>query len=715
MTRLDQETYYRKKADAVLFGEAGAAESRPLLDVDDGLAKCFVKLLILMKTKIRPVNERALLRSSDPVAYLAQTQGVRFRYAVLPPQWYRNDLGPFVAFSNDGSQRPFVLRPLSAGGYELVDPVASTAVKVTKAVADGLSDQGLFIYEGVAGGRFPLLGTLSRAVFGARTDLVWFVLFSIVASLATMAVPVGANAITSMLTTSDSGGAIQYITLLLLCVVFAGLLVNIVVNRLRVRVQIRFQSTFFMALWDKLLGLPSGSIRSRVGELSGMMMGVLGALSSMSGSACIIVVYVVQCVAAGALMGAYAGSLIGFVNTVLAVYVLGVAVFIALRYRTVKKVRNLDIELTKLRQEMLNAIDPIKMSAAEELFYYRHTLLYSEELQCSLKKKQYEKTTALLATLLPSVGLLVVFVAIGMGSDIDLASFVAFNSAFSLFATYTASLCSEISTLFDNIPYITQLRDLLSQESEIVPEAEDAGVISGSIELSHVSFRYSEELPLVLDDLSLSIKPGEYVGVVGTSGCGKSTLLRLMLGFEIPESGSVYYDNYDLNECDKRALRRQFGVVLQDSVLTFGSIKNNIAIGGGDLEDVKRAAQAAGIAQDIEDMPMKYETVVTNESETVSGGQKQRIVIARALMNEPRVLFLDEATSALDNVAQEHVQRSLDALNVTRIVVAHRLSTIQNCDRIIVMDHGSIAEQGTFDELMELDGLFAQIARRNMA
>ncbi len=233
--------------------------------------------------------------------------------------------------------------------------------------------------------------------------------------------------------------------------------------------------------------------------------------------------------------------------------------------------------------------------------------------------------------------------------------------------------------------------------------------------MNHVAFRYNEKMPYLFKDLSFKIKSGEYVAFVGKSGSGKSTIMRLLLGFEIPERGSVIFGKHDLSQIDVRSFRKTtVGVVLQSAGLISGSILDNITIGSpkATLDDAWRAAEIAGIAEDIRNMPMGMHTMISEGTGGISGGQKQRIIIARSVCSKRKVLMLDEATSALDNITQRAVSESLAQLDCTRIVVAHRLSTVKNCDRIMVVDDGAIAEEGTYDELIAKNGLFAELVRR---
>ena len=255
---------------------------------------------------------------------------------------------------------------------------------------------------------------------------------------------------------------------------------------------------------------------------------------------------------------------------------------------------------------------------------------------------------------------------------------------------------------------------LLFAEPEKQTGREAVTGITGSLELSHVTFRYDKEGRKVLDDLSLKVPARQYVAIVGKTGCGKSTLLKLLLGFETPEQGDIFYDRKSIRTLDLVSLRRCIGTVLQEGDLFSGSIFENITISAPSLtlEDAWAAAEIADIADDIRAMPMGMSTMLSEGAGGISGGQRQRIMIARAVAPKPKLLLLDEATSALDNITQKQVSEALDKMRCTRIVIAHRLSTIRNCDRILVMDGGKIAEDGTYDELIAKNGLFAELLER---
>ena len=294
------------------------------------------------------------------------------------------------------------------------------------------------------------------------------------------------------------------------------------------------------------------------------------------------------------------------------------------------------------------------------------------------------------------------------------SEYIAFNTAFGAVTGAFASLTGVALSVARIKPILEMSEPILKTEPESSENRKMVTKLNGNIELSNVYFRYTENMPYVVDGMSLKIRAGEYIAIVGTTGCGKSTLVRLLLGFETPERGAVYYDGQDISKLDLRSLRRRIGVVTQDGSLFQGDIYSNIVISAPQLtmDEAWEAAELAGIADDIRAMPMKMQTVISEGQGGISGGQKQRLMIARAVAPKPKVLIFDEATSALDNKTQKKVSEALDQLKCTRIVIAHRLSTIKNCDRILVLEKGKILEDGTYDELIEKNGFFAELVAR---
>jgi ATP-binding cassette subfamily C protein len=318
----------------------------------------------------------------------------------------------------------------------------------------------------------------------------------------------------------------------------------------------------------------------------------------------------------------------------------------------------------------------------------------------------------------PLVFLLVFFTKeVNMETPLQAGAFIAFSTAFGSLSQGMMSTIQAIIQINAIKPMYEMSKPILNTLSEYDEMKANPGKLQGKIRVSHLNFKYSEEGPLVLHDVSMDIKAGEYVALVGSSGSGKSTLFRMLLGFEKPESGQVYYDDMDIGLVNVKEVRRQLGVVLQNGQLMSGDIFTNI-IGSNtklNMEDAWRAAEMAGLTDDIRQMPMGMHTVISEGAGTLSGGQKQRILIARAIVHNPRILYFDEATSALDNKTQSRVSNSLSKLDCTRVVIAQRLSTVVNCDRIIVMDKGRIVEMGGYQELINKDGIFASLAKRQLA
>jgi len=317
----------------------------------------------------------------------------------------------------------------------------------------------------------------------------------------------------------------------------------------------------------------------------------------------------------------------------------------------------------------------------------------------------------------PTISVLTLVVGLGYlhGAPVNPGSFLAFSVAMTQVTVGVIAVGGGLSMVVLCIPYLELLEPVLSEAPEVDEARAAPGELRGSIELSHIRLRYSPDGPVVLDDLSLSVRPGQFVALVGPSGAGKSSLLRLLLGFESPESGTVSYDGKDLASLDTAAVRRQVGTVLQSAQVVPGTVYSNIAGSTAmSREAAWAAAGAAGLADDIKAMPMGMDTVVSEGASTLSGGQRQRLLIARALGHNPRILLFDEATSALDNVTQATVAQSVADLQITRVVIAHRLSTIQDADVIHVLSAGRVVQSGTYASLSSVEGPFAELAARQL-
>ena len=350
---------------------------------------------------------------------------------------------------------------------------------------------------------------------------------------------------------------------------------------------------------------------------------------------------------------------------------------------------------------------------AEMRAFARWAQLFARNAALEYDPPNFIKLSGVISMAISLIGTIVLYY-MAVKTGVQPNEYYGFSAAYGeLMGAFTA--LSGIAVSVASIkPVLEMAEPILKAEPEVNADKKVLTDVMGGIELNRVSFRYEDDAPWVLENLSLKIRAGEYVAIVGRTGCGKSTLVRLLLGFEKPQRGAIYYDGHDLNSIDPRSLRKKMGVVTQNGQLFHGDIFANITISAPQLtlEEAWAAAEIAGIADDIREMPMGMQTMISEGQGGISGGQKQRLMIARAVAPKPKILIFDEATSALDNVTQKQVSEALDALKCTRIVIAHRLSTIRNCDRILFMDGGRIAEQGTYEQLIAKHGKFAELVAR---
>ena len=372
-----------------------------------------------------------------------------------------------------------------------------------------------------------------------------------------------------------------------------------------------------------------------------------------------------------------------------------------------------NVKESGLTYALISGVQKIKLAGAEKRAFAKWADTYSKGAALTYNPPMFIKINSTIQTAITLAGTIVIYYTAVM-SRVSPAEYLAFNAAYGMLMGAFTSMAGTVLQVAQIKPVLEMAEPFLKAEPEISDGREILTRLSGAIELNNVYFRYNEDMPYVVDGLSLKIRQGEYVAIVGKTGCGKSTLVRLLLGFEKPEKGAIYYDGKDINKVDLRSLRRRIGTVTQDGGLFQGDIYSNIVISAPHLtlDDAWKAAEMAGIADDIRAMPMGMQTLISEGQGGISGGQKQRIMIARAIAPNPKILIFDEATSALDNKTQRQVAEALDSLKCTRIVIAHRLSTIKNCDRILVLNEGKILEEGTYEQLIDKNGYFAQLVER---
>lgn len=403
---------------------------------------------------------------------------------------------------------------------------------------------------------------------------------------------------------------------------------------------------------------------------------------------------------------------------VLGLGLLHVALFLGTR-RKVREItaRSLDVQARASSRlvDIVTGMETLKSMGAEPLAVDRWSDAFIDEVNVSIEKGRLQAWTDALRQTLQIGGplaILLLGVRLVLSGELSLGTMLALNALAFGFLAPLVQLLATAFQLQELRGHIARIDDILQEPVEQVEQsAQTAATLSGQISLARVGFAYAENEPPVLSDISFRVKPGEKVAIVGPSGAGKSTLARLMIGLYRPVSGGVFYDGDDLSALDLPSLRRQIGVVCQGAHVFGMTIRANIALANPDAtpEEVAEAARLAEIHDDIAAMPMGYETILSDGAGTLSGGQRQRLAIARALLHQPAILVLDEATSELDTVSERRIMQRLTDMRCTRIVVAHRLSTVVDADLIVVLDRGRIVETGRHADLLAHGGLYARL------
>jgi len=665
-----------------------------------------------------PGQAETLDQLKEPLEAIARASQLRLRRVLLRGRWWQRDSGPLVAYFCE-TQQPVAVLP-QAGGYQLFNPPENTVQTVTAENAATLSPTAYMLYRPLP--KEVNAWTLLKFVFrGQHWDWGLIGLSGIAATLLGMLMPQAASVLVDQIIPYGEGALLTQIGLGLLAAALGATSFQLVQAIATLRVETTSEADLQAAVWDRLLKLRPNFLRQyATGDLNSRVSSINAIRRKVSGSA-------IQGIFAGAFsllnLGLMAYYSLPLAAIALLVALLVMAVTLASGLVLVRKYRpllELQGQLYGLVVQLINGVAKLRIAGAEARAFATWGQRYSQQLRLTLSTQQLEDAVDVFNAMLPILSTLVLFwlASLWVGAadtGLTTGQFIAFTVAYGIFIAGVTNLSNTLVELLDVVPLWQRSHPILQAQPEIDLTKSDPGPLVGSVQLDRVSFRYRDDGPLILDHLSLTANSGEFIALVGPSGSGKSTVIRLLLGFEAPQSGSLYYDGQDLMGLDLVAVRRQLGVVLQTSRLGAGSVFDNIA-GGAliALEEAWQAAEQAGLADDIRAMPMQMHTVVSEGGSNLSGGQRQRLLIARALARQPKLMLMDEATSALDNRTQAIVTESLDRLNVTRIVIAHRLSTIRNADRIYVLEAGRVVQQGSFAELADQPGLFAQLIQRQM-
>ena len=648
------------------------------------------------------------------IEFAMRPNGMMYRDVHLEEGWQNDAFGAMLGFMKD-TQTPVALIPGMLGGYYFKNPMTGKRMRVTRKTAKLFAPDALSFYLPLPMKKLGIRDLLLYMKKNITTgDLVLIIAATLAMVLIGMIEPKVYSLVTGSVMKSKRLNLLTGLAVFLVCAAFANQMITVVRDLLMERINTKTSQAVEASVMMRILMLPvsffrkysSGELSSRAGSVNSLCTMIISSILSVGLSSLMSLLYVTQ-------IFSYAPELV-----VPSLLIILATVFISvlsslLQIRISREKMQLQAKESGMSYAMLNGVQKIRLSGSEKRAFARWGRIYAQSAALEYNPPTFLKLNQVIVTAISLIGnVLMYYLAIRSGVSNN--DYYAFSAAYArVMGAFTA--LAGIAISIAAIPPVLEMAEpILSAEPEVAEGKDALKGVTGSVEMSHISFRYDPDSPYVIEDLSLRIRAGEYVAIVGRTGCGKSTLVRLLLGFEKPEKGAIFFDRHDLNNIDPRTLRKQIGVVIQNGQLFQGDIFSNITISAPQLtlDQAWEAAEIAGIADDIRAMPMGMQTLISEGQGGVSGGQKQRLMIARAVAPKPRMLIFDEATSALDNKTQKQVSESLDKLKCTRIVIAHRLSTIRNCDRILVMDAGKIIEEGTYQELIDRNGAFADLVAR---
>lgn len=718
----DEQIKQRKTNDSDVFTDAfiniagavmGSRVSAALNDERQQTKNAFDEILRFYHVKPQEIPDDIKDRN-EQLEYLLRPHGIMRRTVTLSKGWYKDAIGAMLGIrKSDGMV--VALIPAGFSGYRYTDMETGRYEKINGKNQELFEEEAIAFYKplplkklGIPDLMRYILGTLSFADFAAAGAL------TLAATFIGMLAPKLNNLLFSRVIEDGSTQILFAITVFMVCAAISALMINSVKSLIMARINTKMSISVQAATISRVMSLPAGFFKNHSsGELSARAQ-YMNSLCDMLVSAGLAagltsvfsLIYISQ-------IFVYAPSLVlpSLIITLVTV-VFSIASAFA-QMKVSKKEMELSSKERGMSYALISGVQKIKLSGAEKRAFARWGNLYAEEARLAYDPPMFLKINGVISSAISLGGTIVLYWS-AAASKVSVADYYAFNTAYGMVSGAFMSLAELALTMAQIKPVMDMVKPILEAVPEISEGKQVITRLSGGIELDNVSFRYNENMPLVIDDLSLKIRPGQYVAIVGATGCGKSTLMRLMMGFESPQKGAVYVDGKDIAAVDLKSLRHNIGVVMQDGKLFTGDIFSNIIISAPwlTMDEAWHAAELSGIAEDIRRMPMGMHTIISEGSGGISGGQRQRLMIARAIAPKPKVLMFDEATSALDNLTQKTVSESLNSLECTRIVIAHRLSTIRQCDRIVVLDQGKIIEDGTYDELMENGGFFAELVAR---
>ena len=652
--------------------------------------------------------------AEEQMDYCLRPYGLMRRNVELTEGWYRDAYGPILAFTKESGQSVALL-PGTVHGYAYRDPNSGEKVRLDAKTAALFDAEAVCFYRPLPQKKLgipDLLLYMKNCV--SFSDVILIAAAALAVTLVGLLMPRITRALTGPVLSAGRPNALIGVAVCMICVSLSSQLItgvrSLVQSRLDTKTSLGVQASMMM----RLLSLPAGFFRkyspgelksgsTSVNQLCSMMMNMVMSTGLTSLTSLLYITQIFH----------FAPALV-IPSLIIVALSVGFSIVTTLtQIRISRRRMEQGAKEAGLSYSLITGVQKIKLSGAEKRVFAKWLNLYAEGAELAFNPPAFIKINSVISTGISLISNIVLYY-LSVRTGIGPSNYFAFTAAYGMLMGAFMSMSSIALSAARIQPILEMAEPFLKTEPETSERKEIVTRVSGSIELDHVFFRYDESSPYILEDLSLKIRPREYIAIVGRTGCGKSTLVRLLLGFEKPEKGAVYYDGRDLQSLDLPSLRRKIGTVTQDAGLFQGDIFSNIVITAPELtlDEAWEAAETAGIADDIRAMPMGMNTIVSEGQGGISGGQRQRLMIARAIAPKPKLLIFDEATSALDNKTQRQVSEALDGMGCTRVVIAHRLSTIRHCDRILVLDGGRIVEDGTYDKLIEAGGFFAELVAR---
>jgi NHLM bacteriocin system ABC transporter ATP-binding protein len=682
---------------------------------DEKLLGPFVMVAAALGIDLSQRVRTAIARAST-VEDAARFARIRERQITLRGIWWKEDFGPFIGFLGE-ERRPVAVVPTSRGRYRMMDPDGGADLIVNETLAARLEPVGHMLYQPLPAKPLEFKDVLLAGWVQNRADFVAAIIASLALGVLGLATPIATRLAFDRFIPSHEVTQLAELAIGLFLVAVISVGIRAAYDMAFLRIDGRMAGQTQAAVIDRVLRLPQHLMRFSSTDLAQRATSAetvrRGSVNFMLGSLAAAFTWVCN----GALMAYYAPFA---ALAACGCFLLLLAIGYVCAHRQLDAIRRGEELLANVNTivfHLINGIGVLRTTGSEDRAFARWGHDFAEMRARSYRAQAigriFEICLAGFDTLtLAGVFLILSFIPV---KEFSTGAFVSFIASYAAFMAASSQLARGMNGVMNLRPSWERAAPLFKAVPEGGEARRDPGVLSGAVELTNITFRYSPDTPYVLSGLSMKAAPGEFIAIVGASGSGKSTAMRMLLGFEQPHAGTVQFDGIDLRHLDVDLVRRQIGVVLQNGRLVPGSIYENImGPHHGTLDDAMEAARQAGLEADIAALPMGIHTVLTEATAAFSGGQVQRMMIARALLGKPRILVLDEATSALDNVTQAIVAESLARLAITRIVIAHRFSTVQRADRIYVIDKGRVAQAGKFDELMAADGPFAELAKRQL-